>query len=724
LASKRTNGSGKHGGAVRWAILGVAWLAVILAGIRVCQAQPPDELEETEVTRWIDPTGRQPMTYEEWLATQPPHRSAIEMAPPPAPTPPTETGAIRILIRDTIYPSLTTAIGQYVDDLTAQGYSVLTRVGDFATPAELRAWLQGEYANSQILGAVIIGDWPVPWYEMDDDFVDQHAEFPCDLYFMDLDGLWSDGDADGLFDSHAAGSGDVGLEIWVGRLTFSPLAYTGATETELLNAYFDKNHRYRTGQLCQNAEALAYIDDEWDHYDTCGEIDLCLTYEAGDVTLVTDPETTTTEDFKTRFIENREFIHVMSHGSPGGHVFYRNSQQDVEWVFVSDVVHLDPQAHFYNLFICSGSRYVETDYIGGWYINTSKGLAAVGSTKTGSMLTFPEFYAPLSTGATIGEAFKTWFDGRAAGGFDLGERRWFYGMTVLGDPTLGPKASAPDPYETNNSCATAYNLGTVTTQFSSEVAHFDDADQDWYAFDIGAQGTIVIDTTLYGTNANTVISLYETCGGGPLATNDDYAGLASHIEVQGAAGTYYLLIDPSGQDYGTCRDYSFTIALLHQTTAATFRIDASGNLFADGAAHATSFQSGSADVAEWVPVSEPVEPGDVVELDPLNPGSYRPCTDPCSGRLAGVISTEPGMILGGSEASTERAVLALIGIVPVKATDEGGPIGVGDLLVTSSTPGHAMRWSGAGPCPCALVGKALEPLDGDSGVILVLLTAH
>jgi hypothetical protein len=159
-------------------------------------------------------------------------------------------------------------------------------------------------------------------------------------------------------------------------------------------------------------------------------------------------------------------------------------------------------------------------------------------------------------------------------------------------------------------------------------------------------------------------------------------------------------------------------------TAAVFRVDAGGNVLSDATVHAGSMQAGSADVAEWVPVSEPVEPGDVVEFDPLNPGCYRLCSDPCSGRVAGVISTGPGVILGESEAGEQSAVLALIGIVPVHVTDEGGPIQVGDLLVSSSTPGHAMRWSGSEPCPCALVGKALEPMTEDNGIILVLLTAH
>ena len=42
-------------------------------------------------------------------------------------------------------------------------------------------------------------------------------------------------------------------------------------------------------------------------------------------------------------------------------------------------------------------------------------------------------------------------------------------------------------------------------------------------------------------------------------------------------------------------------------------------------------------------------------------------------------------------AQTDEVPLAVIGIVPCKVTAEAGPIVAGDLLVTSSTPGHAMK---------------------------------
>ena len=165
-------------------------------------------------------------------------------------------------------------------------------------------------------------------------------------------------------------------------------------------------------------------------------------------------------------------------------------------------------------------------------------------------------------------------------------------------------------------------------------------------------------------------------------------------------------------------------------TEAAFRVEASGDVHAAGTFHGEGFRTESADVAEWVETSESVDPGDVLVLDPQHHSHYRSSQEKCSTLVAGVVSTEPGVVLGSSTDSSpaityhSKALLALIGIVPVKVTNEGGPILPGDLLITSSTPGRAMRWPGSEPCPCALVGKALEPMTDERGVILVLLTAH
>ena len=156
------------------------------------------------------------------------------------------------------------------------------------------------------------------------------------------------------------------------------------------------------------------------------------------------------------------------------------------------------------------------------------------------------------------------------------------------------------------------------------------------------------------------------------------------------------------------------------TPGLVFRVERStGDVFADG-----SFIPGGADLAERIQVSEPVEPGDVVELDPNRPEHYRKARG-SSQLVAGVITTDPGFTLGNSpdeKQSDIRPMLALMGRVPVKATAENGPIRPGDLLTISSKPGYAMRC--AEIMECVIIGKALAALPMGEGMVLVLVMAH
>nr|MCU0982712.1 hypothetical protein [Pirellulaceae bacterium] len=81
------------------------------------------------------------------------------------------------------------------------------------------------------------------------------------------------------------------------------------------------------------------------------------------------------------------------------------------------------------------------------------GLAAVGSSKTGSMLYFENFYGPMGNGKAIGDAFVAWWKALGAA-HDLGMRQWFYGLTLLGDPTLnwwtGVVPALRNPYDGDN----------------------------------------------------------------------------------------------------------------------------------------------------------------------------------------------------------------------------------------------------------------------------------
>jgi hypothetical protein len=132
------------------------------------------------------------------------------------------------------------------------------------------------------------------------------------------------------------------------------------------------------------------------------------------------------------------------------------------------------------------------------------------------------------------------------------------------------------------------------------------------------------------------------------------------------------------------------------------------------------------DVAEWVKAPSLPPAGSVVIVDPKTHDQVLQAFAAYDTRVAGVVSYRPGLLLG--EAGDDKVKVAHSGRVKVKVDASFAPIAVGDLLVTSPTPGHAMR---SVPVelggtsihrPGTLLGKALEPLDAGQGEILVLLT--
>lgn len=149
----------------------------------------------------------------------------------------------------------------------------------------------------------------------------------------------------------------------------------------------------------------------------------------------------------------------------------------------------------------------------------------------------------------------------------------------------------------------------------------------------------------------------------------------------------------------------------------------------------TNGSKGHVLITEALPVAgskKQYEPGDVVVLSKQQPGAVEKCCRPNDVKVAGVYSTRPGLI--GADKNGQTRIdesdipVAITGIVPTKITAESGAIEPGDLLTTSSTPGHAMK---AKPRVVdgeeiyrtgSILGKALEPLEKGTGVIKVLIT--
>lgn len=133
----------------------------------------------------------------------------------------------------------------------------------------------------------------------------------------------------------------------------------------------------------------------------------------------------------------------------------------------------------------------------------------------------------------------------------------------------------------------------------------------------------------------------------------------------------------------------------------------------------------NADCAEEFAVKdlEMIEPGTVMVLG--EEGSLCQSTEAYDKKVAGVVSgagdLKPGLILDKQSESTHRMPIALMGKVYCKVDAQYAPIEVGDLLTTSSTPGHAMKASDPLKAFGTIIGKALRPLEAGKGLIPILV---
>ncbi len=291
---------------------------------------------------------------------------------------------VLIVVADYVADPLAAHLAQFQSDITSEGWTVEMHVMSGGTAEDIKFLFQN---TPDLDGAVLVGFLPCAWYEED---YWAPEEFPCELFLMDLDGIWIDSDSDGLYDSH---TGDVAPEIWIGRID-AHSAY--GPELLLLAGYFARNHVYRTGSLGLNPEALAFNDDDWSYYTDCG---LDGIYGSSSVTVINSSTQTTAENYLLNLEQGYEFVHLMSHSCPWGHTFKLPGGM-AGTVMAPEIAQVNPRTAFLQLFSCSNARWVEEGCLGNWYLfGTDYGLLVTGAAKTGSMLDFEEYYGPLAAGA-------------------------------------------------------------------------------------------------------------------------------------------------------------------------------------------------------------------------------------------------------------------------------------------------------------------------------------
>lgn len=160
-------------------------------------------------------------------------------------------------------------VTRYLEDLKNEGYDPILKIWDLEndpSPAALRGWLKGRYEeNERLQGAVFIGNVPVPNVWAKDSYA--YCEYIAEMYYMDLLGsgwyIFDDYEFNKNKVEHLKQLSEVHEHpmptIWISLITTSTLSELfNSSESELVNAYLEKNHAYRTGQVVFPKQALLY----------------------------------------------------------------------------------------------------------------------------------------------------------------------------------------------------------------------------------------------------------------------------------------------------------------------------------------------------------------------------------------------------------------------------------------------------------------------------------
>jgi|GEM_PF-1860719 len=336
-------------------------------------------------------------------------------------------------------------IDRYVQDVgKAYGCQVTLVTAEGGRAEDLKALICQEYFLFGLDGVVLIGEQPAAWFEVPNDHYwwqggYGYADWTCDLFLMDLDGLWRDVDANGKYDVHENGEGDIEAEIFVGRVDASTMGYYGA-EVDLFSKYMDKNHNYWLGHVRPYRLGLVYTDHDWRQYSTAYFHHLFGPDDYDDLKWKEPPEN---QVEKWDYLNNRlpfafyGFIQVWAHATFEYHQFYTGGI-----CYEREVREKQPRAVGYNLIGCHGCDWAAGRgryFLGGSYVysDSPSSLVVVGTTKVGGMLEHEPFYESLGKNQCLGKAFLEWFNDRLRSkeerGYIIG---WHYGMAIIGDPMV------------------------------------------------------------------------------------------------------------------------------------------------------------------------------------------------------------------------------------------------------------------------------------------------
>jgi len=229
-----------------------------------------------------------------------------------------------------------------------------------------------------------------------------------------------------------------------------------------------------------------------------------------------------------------------------------------------------------------------------------------------------------------------------------------------------------------------------------------------FTFYMGAAGTFSIWYCI-SSEANYDYAYYYLDGGSGVLLGSG-AGSWTQLSLSLAAGFHIISFRYAPDESKVRRNDALFLDDLSITNVAIGATPADGDIWATGniVAH-TSAHIG--DLAEYLPIKGFSKPGMVVSYCKGSDRSFKISDTPYDPYIAGVISTEPSILLNSPDAGY---AVGFAGQVPVLVD---GDIKGGDYLTSSSKPGYAMKADKAGK----VIGFALENKKPDSETVLILI---
>jgi hypothetical protein len=189
-------------------------------------------------------------------------------------------GKLLVVIDSTSADALGVELKQLKDDMRGDGWEIVPmKIGPAATVTSVKAMIKAQYDAdpTKVKAVLLFGRVPVPYSGNSawDGHSDHVGAWPCDNYYADMDGIWTDASVsntsatrvanqnvpgDGKFDQSYMPSA---AELQVGRVDFRRLSQStfGLSEIELLRRYLVKDHLWRSGQYTVSNKAL--VDDNF-----------------------------------------------------------------------------------------------------------------------------------------------------------------------------------------------------------------------------------------------------------------------------------------------------------------------------------------------------------------------------------------------------------------------------------------------------------------------------